>query len=422
MKILISSIGSRGDVQPILALAVELRSLGHQARLCVAPNFKDWVESLGIECVPIGPDLRKLTGGSAPRQPVKPSEEQLRQLAVQSVRSQFPVLMEAARGCDLVVAGGTLQITTRTVTEALNIRYVFTAYCPAVLPSPAHPPPKIGMHHPQSLSAAANTALREQEERRWNELFRDTLNDERARAGLAPTQSVLQHIFTDRPWLAADATLAPAAAADGMQIEQTGAWLLRDPAPLPEHVEEFLASGAPPVYFGFGSMRAAEETSRVLLESARALGLRSILSQGWANLRPFDAGTDCLSIGDVAHDQLLPRVAAIVHHGGAGTTTAAARAGKPQVIVPHLYDQYYWAHRVQQLGIGVAGPTRAELTAAAVTSALQECIQPELAARARDLASRIELRGAQIAAARLISPSATRSADPAGAAPSRRSR
>src|SRR5512141_820504 len=99
MQVLLSSIGSRGDVQPILALAIELRALGHHARLCVAPNFKEWIESYGLECTPIGPDLRKLTGGSVPGKPVLPSSEQLQQLAVQSVRTQFQVIAGAARGC-----------------------------------------------------------------------------------------------------------------------------------------------------------------------------------------------------------------------------------------------------------------------------------------------------------------------------------
>jgi vancomycin aglycone glucosyltransferase len=402
MKILISSIGSRGDVQPVLALALELRALGHEARLCVAPNFSEWVRSHGIECLPIGRDLKQLTGGTTQKQPTRPSEEQRHQFAVHAVHSQFQVLMDAARGCDLVVAGGALQIATRSVTEALQIPYVFAAYCPAVLPSPDHPPPKLETPHPQSLAAGANAALWEEEERRWNELFRTTLNEERAKSGLAPVGNVQRHIFTDRPWLAADSVLAPAPAAAAAQVIQTGAWLLPDPSPLSDHVEEFLANGEPPVYFGFGSMRATEGTNRVLIEAARTLGLRSIVSQGWANLQPIDAGSDCLSVGDLAHEKLLPRVAAIVHHGGAGTTTASARAGNAQVVVPHLYDQYYWARRVQQLGVGVAGPSRDDMDVTAIASALRKSLSSEIAVRARALAPRIDVRGAQVAAIRII--------------------
>jgi vancomycin aglycone glucosyltransferase len=218
-------------------------------------------------------------------------------------------------------------------------------------------------------------------------------------------------MFTDRPWLAADPALAPAFPLAGMQVVQTGAWMLGDrpiasdetpvTAPLPDDLEEFLASGTPPIYLGFGSLRASDQTGRVLIEAARALGLRSILSQGWAGLTPGDIGVDCLSIGDVNHTKLFPRVAAIVHHGGAGTTTTAARAGSAQVMIPHNYDQFYWAHRVQQLGVGVSGPMRDDLTVDALVQALRDCLQPEVTARAQDLAGRMELHGARIAAERL---------------------
>jgi vancomycin aglycone glucosyltransferase len=402
MKILLSSIGSRGDVQPILALGLALRALGHAARLCVAPNFKDWVESFGLECLPIGPDLRKLTGGRLPSRRPKPSQAQLCQLAAHTVRAQFPVLGEAARGCDLIIAGGTLQIATRSIAESLHIPYVFTAYCPSVLPSPRHPPPKIGSHHSHSLPGMANRLLWRREERRWNFLFRATLNEERAKLGLAPIASVQRHIMSERPWLAADPTLAPGDSIGGMDIRQTGAWFLADPSPLPDSLERFLAAGSPPVYFGFGSMRAGEETSRRLIESARALGLRAIISQGWGDLGLIDAGADCIGIGDVDHEKLFPRVAAVVHHGGAGTTSAAARAGTAQVVVPHIYDQFYWAHRVRELGVGVSGPSRDRLSVGAMVSALRECGRVETRALAQALATRIELRGACLAARELV--------------------
>jgi len=88
-------------------------------------------------------------------------------------------------------------------------------------------------------------------------------------------------------------------------------------------------------------MRASEQTGRVLIEAVPAVGLRAILSQGWANLTPGETRNDCLSIGDINHGKLFQRMAAVVHHGGAGTTTAAARAGVAQVIIPHNYDQFY---------------------------------------------------------------------------------
>jgi vancomycin aglycone glucosyltransferase len=400
MRVLLSSIGSRGDVQPIVALALELRALGHRARLCVAPNFKAWIESYGLECTPIGPDLKKLTGGTVPGKPVLPPKEQLQKMAEETVRTQFQVIAEAARGCDLVVAAGALQIAARSIADVQKIPYVFAVYCPAVLPSPKYPPPKMGGHYSYALPEAENQQLWKEDEASFDR-FGATLNEERAKAGLGPIPSVQPYIFTDRPWLAADAAIAPAFPPAGMQVVQTGAWMLSDQRALPDELENFLADSAPAIYLGFGSMRASEQTAHVLIEAARAVGLRSILSQGWAGLTPNDTGDDCLSIGDVNHEKLFPRLAAIVHHGGAGTTTTAARAGRAQVIIPHNYDQFYWAHRVQQLGVGVSGPTRDELSIDALVQALRACLQPEVTSRARDLAGRIEMHGARIAAERL---------------------
>ncbi len=403
MQVLLSTIGSRGDVQPIVALGVELQALGHRARLCVAPNFKEWVESYELECTPIGPDLKKLTGGTVPGKPTLPSPEQLQRMADESVREQFRVIGEAARGCDLLVGAGALQIALRSIAESQKVPYVFAAYCPAVLPSSKYPPTKMGGHYPASLSESVNLELWAEDEASFNQRFGAVLKEERAKLSLAPVSSVRSFMFTDHPWLAADPILAPVFPAERMQVAQTGAWLLSDPSPLPEDLERFLANGAPPVYLGFGSMRASDQTAHVLLEAARALGLRSILSQGWAGLTAGDMGDDCFSAGDVDYQKLFPRLAAIVHHGGSGTTTTAALAGRPQVPIPHNYDQFYWSHRVQRLGVGISGPTRDELTVDGLVQALRACLRPEVARRAVELAGRIELHGARIAAQRLTS-------------------
>lgn len=257
MRVLLSSIGSRGDVQPLLALALELKALRQDASLCVAPNFKDWVESYGVACIPIGPDLKKVAGGSLPTKPVKPSRALRQQLAVQTVREQFRVLDEAASKCDLIVAATALQIAARSITEARKIPYVFAAYSPVVLPSPRFPPPNFDSPYSQSLPGMVNRVLWMQDKQSFNAMFRATLNEEREERGLPPIRNVRDYVFTDHPWLAADPTIGPASPAGGMRITQTGAWLLSDQAPLPDELEAFLANGPAPVYLGFGSMRAA---------------------------------------------------------------------------------------------------------------------------------------------------------------------
>lgn len=396
-KILLSTIGSRGDVQPLLALALELRALRYDAVLCVAPNFRAWVESFGIDCIPIGPDLQELTAKGA-ADPRRSSGKKMRELIRDTVREQFRVLDDAARGCDLIVVGGALQTAGRSIAEVLDIPYVYVSYCPATLPSPDHPPPRV---RSQRLPRWTNRLLWLAYERMWNAVFRHAVNEQRAARGLIPVADIPRHIATDRPWLAADPVLAPAASPIDMQVIQMGAWFLADTTPLPDQLEAFLADGEPPIYFGFGSIRTPAQI-RVLLDAARMVGRRAIVSRGWANLSLADVGNDCISVGDVDHEKLFSRVATVVHHGGTGTTTAAARAGKPQVVLPHLYDQHFWAHRVEQLRIGVSCRNVERLMVDDLARALRGCLEGDSGARARALAKEIGSQHARVAAERLV--------------------
>jgi vancomycin aglycone glucosyltransferase len=400
MKALISSIGTRGEVQPIVALALELRAAGHDAVLVVPPNFKSWVESFGLSCAPVGPDVQKYVAAQPPPGKARrPSKAQLRPYMAEIVREQFSVVAEAARDCDIVVTCGGIMCAGRSVAEARKIPYVYAAYCACTLPSADHPPPMI---KPQWLPSFVNRALWLASKPMWNSVFREPLNEQRAALGLKPVRVVPKHVFTEQPWLAADPVLSPAGATRAYEIVQTGAWLLTNSAPLPDPLESFLAAGEPPVYFGFGSMRADPNAGAAMLAATRALGMRALLSRGWGNLEASDAGEDWLSIGDVDHAKLFPRVAAIVHHGGAGTTTAAARSGAPQVVLPRLYDQHYWAARVARLRIGVRGPASKHLDAATLGMALRAALRPEIVAAARAIAARIEPNGARLAAQRLL--------------------
>jgi vancomycin aglycone glucosyltransferase len=125
------------------------------------------------------------------------------------------------------------------------------------------------------------------------------------------------------------------------------------------------------------------------------------VSRGWADLSLVDSDPDCLAIGEANLQALFKRVAVIVHHGGSGTTTVGALAGTPQVVVPQIYDQHYWARRVHDLGIGTAHAPGAP-TAGSLTTALERTLGPDLAARARSIATAVRTDGAQVAARRLV--------------------
>ncbi|MDQ6712032.1 MAG: glycosyltransferase [Candidatus Dormibacteraeota bacterium] len=399
MRVLLSTIGSRGDVQPLVALALQLTELGQEVRICAPPDFRDWIDTFGIPFVPIGPEVRSTAKSSPAVVRAKPSPEQMRQIAQATVATQFEVLPAAAEGCDVLLGGGALQIALRSVAEQKGIRYVYASYCPISLPSSHHPPPT---WRGDSLAdgTADNGKLWDEDAQRWNDSWGVALNSHRRAAGQAPVADVRSHIFSDRPWLAADPSVAPWPEPLDDRVIQTGAWIMPDARPLPAELEAFLEAGEPPVYLGFGSIRPPQDLSQNMIKAARMLGRRAIVSRGWADLPLLDNEPDCLSIGEVNQQALFKRVAAAVHHGGAGTTTAAARAGAPQLIIPQHYDQHYWAQRIDQLGIGSAHPPVVP-SADSLVGALSHALQPDTVARAQLFARAVRTDGAKAAAQRL---------------------
>jgi vancomycin aglycone glucosyltransferase len=221
---------------------------------------------------------------------------------------------------------------------------------------------------------------------------------------VCPVDKVREYAFTGRPWLAADPALGPWQQPADLDVVQTGAWLLQDERPLPAELVAFLDAGTPPVYVGFGSMpvRGAKDIVRMAIEAIRAQGRRTLLSHGWANLALIDDREDCLGVvGDVNQQALFGRVAAVVHHGGAGTTTTAAWAGAPQVVIPQGKDQLYWAGRVAELGIGTAYDGRTARTES-LSAAVKLILTTETRDRASAVAGSIRTDGAMVAATLLM--------------------
>ncbi len=365
MRVLLSTYGSRGDVEPMVALAVQLQERGAQVRMCAPPDaeFTDLLAGAGVPMVPFERPWRSWQRPTTP-------EERTRRVA-EFIAAQYDTVAAAAEECDVLVATAMSHFVAGSVAETLAIPHRYVIFCPSVL---------------TDLDA-----------QNWNPLFGPSINDHRVSIGLPPVDDVARFMFTDRPWIAADPDLS------GWQgPEQTGAWILPDDRPLPAELEKFLDSGTPPVYVGFGSMRGIpDDTARVAIEAIRAQGCRALVARGWADLAVIDEEADCFAVGEVNQQALFGRVAAVVHHGGAGTTTTAARAGAPQAVIPQAGDQLYWAARVAELGIGAAhdGPAP---TAETLSAALRTALTPEVRTRATAVAGRVRTDGAGLAAVQLL--------------------
>ncbi|MFF3753410.1 glycosyltransferase [Streptomyces sp. NPDC002018] len=397
MRVLLSTYGTRGDVEPLVALAVRLQALGAEVRMCAPPDeeFAERLSGIGVQLVPVGPPVRELMRGTT-----LPSAAELSRYRTEMVDAQFDIFPAAADGCDVLVAAGLAQIAARSVAEAAGIRYVYASYSAVNLPSPHHaPPPRPGWPEPEVND---NRTLWELDAHHVNAQFGETLNRHRASMGLPPVDNVRDHVFTGRPWLAADPVLGPWRETPGLDVVQTGAWTLADERPLPAGLVTFLDAGEPPVYVGFGSMRPSPDIARRAIEAIRAQGQRALVSRGWADLDLLDDRDDCFAVGEVNQQRLFGRVAAVVHHGGAGTTMTAARAGVPQVVVAlHLADNPYWAGRVADLEIGAVpeGPTP---TTESLGVAFKTALAPGTRARAKALGTRIRTDGATVAARLLL--------------------
>ena len=398
MRIALAVEGTRGDVHPMLALGDRLRARGHEIVVCAPPDFRADAEAHGFVFHAVGTAARETLTVEADAV-VRGGLRMLRatnRYVESSLRAQFAALPAATSGADLILGAG-VQMAAASVAESHGVPYRYIAYVPTIIPSSEHAPflPPL-----PRLPRWGNRLVWWLCERIYSLMLGRLVNGLRAELGLGPVRNVLRSFFTERPLLAADPELAPLPADLREHTTVIGCLHPVDGSDLPPKLEAFLDAGPAPVYLGFGSMTDADPagTTRLILRAVELAGCRALLSEGWAGLGQQPLPEGVLAIGSVSHARLFPRMAAIVHHGGAGTTTAAARAGVPQIVVPHIFDQIYWGQRVATLGLGPPPIPRTRLSAETLAAALREALENEvIQERARALAGRLEAWRAQAA-------------------------
>lgn len=397
MKILILTLGSRGDVQPFVALGRGLLAAGYDVALCTADLFADFVQDHGVPYAHMPAGYIRLIETDQGREAFESGSRARLGLINQAkphLRAMLDAAWAAAQDANLIVyhpkaLAGYHIAQKRGVTGIMSMPLPQTPT--RAFPNPILPPSVPGFLRRLSYRVGALARAP----------FMSVINEWRETVlGLPPrgrfaSEDVDENgrsiptLYSYSPLILPDPPDWPD------NVTATGCWFLdhtNDWQP-PRELVDFLDAGPPPVYVGFGSMpsKNAAAKGRLVVAALQQAGQRGILASGWGGLQAADLPPTVFMLERAPHDWLFPQMAAVVHHGGAGTTAAGLRAGKPAVIAPFFGDQPFWARRLYELGVGPAPVPQKALNVDDLAAAIRQAVADD-AMRQRAAALGVEIR------------------------------
>jgi UDP:flavonoid glycosyltransferase YjiC (YdhE family) len=397
MKIILPTIGTRGDVQPYIALALGLLKAGHRVTLATHPCMRGLVESYGVDFSPMGPDIdigheAAMIRANAPHWMV--GFMRVMKFSFAMLEQSHADLLETCRDADLVIVSHSA--AGRMEADKLGLPTVSVTLMPEAIPV-KDPQDSILKRMLMGLAGAGMGLL-----------MTRPIDQIRKRVRLPPmgptgiTSETLNLIPLSPQISPPNSLWEP-------RHRLTGYWFA--PAPEtwtpPEDLAAFLEAGEPPVVVSLGAMALSGEDSleaaQITLAAVKQAGVRAII-QGWDEaMKQLTIPPTVFHAGSVPHDWLLPRASGLVHHGGFGTTASGVRAGIPILVIPHIIDQFIWGNKVAQLGVGPQPISRPKLNAANMAAALREMQSPEVRQKASALGAAIRAEPDGVAeAVRLI--------------------
>jgi vancomycin aglycone glucosyltransferase len=361
MKIACVILGTRGDVQPMIALATGLTQKGHEVIICAPSENEQLARKYNCQFVTFGPEIKravkenpeKQTGGVA----VKISPRQGKKI----IEDQIKLLPEKIKGADLVLGAG-IVIGVQTAADRLKAPYRLVAFYPIILGTTMEDPFKNRM-----MFGFGRMIM--------NLMLKGFINKQRVNYGLPPIKDVWEHWMGENVIVACDKELNTARDGSAFAFTQTGFMLLPSKNGLPAEVDAFINSGKPPVYIGFGSnpIVNAEKYCQIFEQVSKVTKQRLIISKGWAEF-PETNAPDILYVDEMPFELLFPRMAAVIYHGGTGTMAAITRAGIPQAAFPFMGDQFENRNQIVKLGLGPKTCDFKKMTAESISSAISECV------------------------------------------------
>ncbi len=410
MNVLILTIGTRGDVQPHIALGVGLCDAGHEVTICTSPRYRALFEDRGPAFAPLSDDIVALVESAEGRAAIEDMSSLISGVTATTrlLRRHGDIQRDLVRDAwtatadvepDIIVYHPKMACGLHFA-EKLGIPAVIAPLYPLFLPTSAYP--NLGLA-PLNLGASFTGAYNRITHRIVRSVVRGVstryFSGWRSEHGLPPLprgHGILRDGAGRRAsfmngW-SEHVALNPPDWPDN--VETTGYWFLdsRPDWTPSSDLAAFLDAGPPPVYIGFGSMasRHPERTTQLVLDAVAQSGSRTLLASGWGGLTPGDVPGSVFRLDGAPHDWLFPRCSAVVHHGGAGTTAAGLRAGRPTVICPFFGDQPFWGRRVHELGVGPEPIPQKKLTVSGLAAAIQAATEtPSIRQSARNLGRRI---------------------------------
>jgi UDP:flavonoid glycosyltransferase YjiC (YdhE family) len=413
MNITVFAAGSRGDIQPCVALSRGLQRAGHRVRLAAPQDFAAFVRQHGVDLHPLRGDVQRIMAGDTGQRfmergganPIR-SIYAIRRMIAPVVTQMTQDAYDACRDAEALICLGVFSAFGQSIAEALHIPILHVEPTP-LLPTRAFPAPSWplqrslgGLHNYLSGVAMLQVIWL------W---YRPFVRDFRRRLGLPPYSAARwNRALRSTPMLGAYSPQVIPRPADWPPGAHVTGYLFLDGQAgwqPPAELRAFLEAGDPPVYVGFGSMagRDPERLAGLVLEALAESGHRGLLLTGWGGLRAAAVPETVLVLDAAPHRWLFPRTAAVVHHGGAGTTAEGLRAGVPTVVVPFILDQPFWGARVRAMGLGPDPLPQRGLTAGRLARAIDEAVtDPALRRRARACGAAIRAEDGVANAVRIV--------------------
>lgn len=383
MKIIIPTIGSRGDIQPYIPLALGLQQAEHTVTFATHPTWRGLIESYGIPFAPMGPDIDigEETAKIRRRSPNwMLGFMRVMKFAFSMVEKSHADLLKLCDGVDLVVISHTSAGSMEA--DELKLANVSVTLQPQGIPAKDPKAPFLS----QAIMGVIGSGMGLMMTRPFNQMRKRAGLPKMGASGItSPALNLIPlspHFYAPSPFWEARHVM-------------TGFWFA-PPAEKWEPAAElvnFLKAGAPPVVVSLGAMALsgedALEAASITLEAVKAAGVRAII-QGWDEpMKQLRVPESVFHAGSLPHSWLLPQASAIVHHGGLGTTSAGVQAGIPAFIIPHIIDQFIWGQAIEKLGVGPKPVARPKLTVENMTAALRQMQGAEMRAKAAALGEQI---------------------------------